>query len=154
MRRRFFLVTALSILAAGPVRAETRRVNSPGDGFLNLRSGPGTDFAILRRMLHGSRVEVLERAGAWLRVRHESGATGWASGRYLVSLAPAGTLIVADPQDGWLNLRSGPGSGFQIVTRMDNGTSVQVLERAGNWVRVRHQFGAVGWAYRPYLRAP
>lgn len=154
MHRRFFLA-GLAALAAAPAHAETRVVNSPGDGFLNLRTGPGTNFDILRQMPHGSSVRVLERAGSWARVRHESGAVGWASLRYMVPVSPAPTyLIVNDPTDGWLNLRTGPGTEFDIIRRMDNGTWVEVLEGAGNWVRVRHGSGAVGWAYRTYMRSP
>jgi uncharacterized protein YgiM (DUF1202 family) len=66
--------------ATGP---DIYRVYSPGDGYLNLRTGPGTGFAIVQRMYNGSRVEVVERAGKWARVYHEDGAEGWASTRYL-----------------------------------------------------------------------
>jgi uncharacterized protein YgiM (DUF1202 family) len=85
-------------------------------------------------------------------VRHECGAVGWASANFLTPFGnTARRMIVADPRDGWLNLRTGPGTGFAIVDRLDNGTVVQVLEQSGTWVRVRLEYRIEGWAYRPYL---
>lgn len=81
---RHFLATALMIMLAGAALAELRMVNSPGDGYLNLRTGPGSDFRILRRMYHGERVDILERKGNWVRVyHHPTGARGWAYAKYL-----------------------------------------------------------------------
>ena len=152
MRRRLFLAAGAAFVATGrAASAETLLVNSPGDGYLNLRTGPGSQYQIIRKMYHGSSVEVLEAAGAWLRVRHQSGAVGWAFGQYLVRPASTSWLTVYSPADGYLNLRSGPGTKYQIIMPMYNGEQVEVLERKGNWARVRHQSGAVGWAYRSYL---
>ena len=53
------------------------------EGFLNLRAGPGTETRILRRMYPGDRLRELERRGRWVRVRHVSGADGWAYDAYV-----------------------------------------------------------------------
>ncbi|MDQ2094491.1 SH3 domain-containing protein [Rhodalgimonas zhirmunskyi] len=152
---RFLASILLSLsLFLTAAHAETRIVNSPGDGFLNLRTGPGSGFEIVTHMSHGTTVEVLEVKGSWARVRHElTGKQGWAFRKYLV-LESRGSAVreVWSPGDGYLNLRSGPGSDFQIMRRMYNGERVEILERKGNWVRVRHQSGVRGWAYSKYLR--
>ena len=54
-----------------------------GEGYLNLRAGPGTDREILRRMYPGDRLEKLDQQGPWLHVRHVSGAEGWAHQAYV-----------------------------------------------------------------------
>jgi len=148
---RLGLAGLLTVGAASAARAERRIVHSPGDGFLNLRSGPGTRFAVIRRMPHGTGVEILEWAGAWVRVRHDSGSSGWAAIRYL-RLPVSPYFRVAWTSDGFLNLRSGPGTRFAILRPMFTGEWVQVLERSGNWVRVRHDAsGEIGWAHGRYL---
>ncbi|UYV37006.1 SH3 domain-containing protein [Rhodobacteraceae bacterium D3-12] len=142
------------VLMAVSAQAEMRRVNSPGDGYLNLRTGPGSSYDIVRRMTHGAKVDVLEAKGGWLRVRHRtSGREGWAYSKYLVR-PKANTLQrrVYSPGDGFLNLRSGPGGDFKILRRMHHGDRVRILERKGSWVRVRHSSGAQGWAFAKYLR--
>lgn len=152
---RQMILTVSMICFAMLAHAETRIVNSPGDGFLNLRTGPGSGYQIVQRMSHGSLVDVLESKGGWSRVRHQAnGAEGWAFDRYLVP--QEGRRVkrwVNSPGDGFLNMRTGPGSEFRIVRRMYHGDEVEILERRSNWVRVYHPAtGARGWAYSKYLR--
>jgi len=54
-----------------------------GDNFLSLRSGPGTGYREIARMLPGTRGTVIAAEGKWLSVTLSSGMTGWAFGRYL-----------------------------------------------------------------------
>jgi hypothetical protein len=51
--------------------------DTTGSGYMNLRAGPGTNYAALARMTNGTRVAVLETSGAWGRVRRSDGLTGW-----------------------------------------------------------------------------
>ncbi|MBU2981486.1 SH3 domain-containing protein [Lentibacter algarum] len=152
MFRSFF--TALMFVGLAAVaQAEKLRVYSPGDGFLNLRTGPGSEFSIVRRMGHGTTVDTLERSGNWLRVRHQSGADGWAYIKHFRKVvASTNKRTVSSPGDGYLNLRTGPGTSFAIVREMYNGQTVRILERKGSWARVRHQSGATGWASAKYLQ--
>lgn len=144
--------TLVALVLAAAVHAETLRVNSPNDGYLNLRTGPGSQFDIIMHMPHGSQVETLEYAGNWVRVRHQSGTVGWAFRKYMVRYDPhPNQYRVYSPNDGFLNLRTGPGTQFGIITPMYNGTQLQILEWAGKWVRVRTQYGHEGWAYSSYL---
>lgn len=65
----------------------------------------------------------------------------------------AETLTINDPNDGWLNLRSGPGTSYRIIQRMDNGLRVEELERQGNWSNVVLPSGVVGWSYRRFMKS-
>lgn len=156
--RVLFLSLFLVAISLTPGRAaDVRYVYSPNDGYLNLRTGPGTRFDIIREMYNGDRVRVVEHSGSWVRVVHESGARGWASAKFLVRRGvtrPGGTRYVYSPNDGYLNLRSGPGTRYRVVREMYNGEYVEILERSGNWVRVRHESGATGWASARFLRVP
>lgn len=64
----------------------------------------------------------------------------------------ADTRVIHSPNDGFLNLRSGPGVEFRLLGRMIDGTSAEVTGRNGNWLRLRHETGAVGWGHSDYLR--
>ncbi|MDF0600744.1 SH3 domain-containing protein [Psychromarinibacter sp. C21-152] len=147
------LTTAVAVVFfALAAQAETMMVNSPNDGFLNLRTGPGNGYQIIMQMPHSSLLETLERSGNWLRVRHESGYEGWAYRKYMVRYDPTPNLYrVYSPNDGFLNLRTGPGTRFAIITPMYNGTEVRILEWSGKWVRVQTEYGQQGWAYSSYL---
>jgi N-acetylmuramoyl-L-alanine amidase len=52
---------------------------------------------------------------------------------------------------GRLNIRSGPGTGFATVAEpLAGGSEVEILERQGEWVRVR--YATEGWVSAHYLR--
>lgn len=49
-----------------------------------------------------------------------------------------------------LNLRSGPGTGYRVITAMPAGANVDVLNCNGSWCRVEWR-GTVGYASASYL---
>lgn len=141
----------LSIIAT-VATAETLMVNSPGDGYLNLREGPSSKNPIIIEMYHGQTVDVLSTSRRWLRVRHQSGTVGWAYGKNLIPVSSAEShLKVNSPNDGYLNLRTGPSSKHQIVRQMKHGSRASVLGRSGDWLQIQHDSGSTGWAHSKYL---
>ncbi|WGH78302.1 SH3 domain-containing protein [Jannaschia ovalis] len=150
--RRIALALVLTLLPA-LAAAQTLYVKPSDAGYLNLRAGPGTMHAVLLRMPVGQRVAVLEELGRWARVRLPSGEEGWASVELLEQGdRPAGDVMFVDVTGvGFLNLRAGPGTRFDIIRRMQPGDSVATLETRGDWLRVRHASGDTGWAHGDYL---
>lgn len=73
---------ALAIAAQIPV--PIRLVEVTAD-TLNVRSGAGISWAILKKLRHGVKLPVYEDRGDWLRVAHDR--QEWISGKYVV---PAG----------------------------------------------------------------
>lgn len=66
-------------------------------------------------------------------------------------LRVGGSAIVNTTEGDNLNVRSGPGTGFQIVARVENGTRVTLLEGPRSaegfvWWRMRLPDGKEGWA--------
>ncbi|MFK7939825.1 MAG: SH3 domain-containing protein [Roseovarius sp.] len=148
------LWAALLFMAiAGTTQADTRYVYSAGDGFLNLRTGPSTDYEIIKPMYNGQRVWVITRKGNWQQVRHESGTVGWAYQSYLIAqpVMEGGRYYVNSPGDGYLNLRTGPSGSAAIIRQMPHGSSLNVTGHVGKWLSVVHQSGAQGWAFHRYL---
>ncbi|MGJ8545899.1 MAG: SH3 domain-containing protein [Sulfitobacter sp.] len=138
---------------ASGVLADTRIINSPADGYLNLRSGPGVEFRLLGRMINGTSAEVTGQEGDWLRLRHETGTTGWAHGDYLKKVQPVRGMLqfVNSPADGYLNMRRGPGQNFGVKKQLLHAGTVTVLTVDGNWTKVKDDKGTRGWVYNPYL---
>ena len=50
-----------------------------------------------------------------------------------------------------LNVRTGPGTSFKVVNSLPNGTGVTILEKSGNWRRVKANNGVTGWVSANYL---
>ena len=103
---------------------------------VNLRSGPSTNDRILRTVVAGTTVTVLEHnPNAWSRV-----SIGDTSG-FIRSdlLATPGTALSGSQTlrtTTGVNLRSGPSTSHSIVRVLGVGTSVQVVGQANGWANV------------------
>ncbi|WP_267166702.1 SH3 domain-containing protein [Sulfitobacter sp. F26169L] len=69
----------------------------------------------------------------------------------LASGAFAQTYYVEPTSDGFLNLRSGRGTGHSIITTLYADDAVTFPEQRGNRLRVRLPDGEVGWSAEKYL---
>jgi uncharacterized protein YgiM (DUF1202 family) len=63
----------------------------------------------------------------------------------------SGQMYVNAPSDHFLNLRTGPSTGYHVLQKMPHGSKVTVLARPGKWYKVRHQSGTTGWAHSRFL---
>jgi len=52
------------------------------------------------------------------------------------------------------NLRSGPGTKYKVVERLKKGDSLDVLEKKGDWIRIRQKGGKEGWIHRLLINVP
>jgi Caspase domain/Bacterial SH3 domain len=54
------------------------------------------------------------------------------------------------PDDNFLAVRTGPGTGFQEIDRIFNGDAVSICSRQGKWFRVKYGGGA-GWVFGKFI---
>jgi len=132
----------------GPVRTTDK---------LNLRSGPGTDYGVKLVMPAGATLKITgSYKNGFYPVRYQ-GAKGWASAEYLapVSVGPqpsvTGIPKGAARTTDMLNLRTGPGTGYDVRLVMPAGASLRVTgSYKHGFYPVRYQ-GIKGWASADYL---
>lgn len=120
---------------------------------LNLRSGPGTTYTVLRVMPRGATVTVVTDPGTgWVQVTYQ-GITGWASSQYLTigtTTPDPGATRTATVGVDVLNLRSSGNLSASIIGKMLYGETVQIASSSGDWYKVSYH-GKSGYAYGPYL---
>lgn len=142
--RKIFLLALLLLFA--PVSAFAAGMVSIGAELVNMRSGPGTEFAVVWELGKGYPLEVIEEKGEWLKVRDFQGDGGWVQ-KDMVSSQPY--LIV---KKRIVNVRSGPGEKFRIVRQAQTGVVFRNVESKGDWVKVLHEEeGVSGWVLRSLL---
>lgn len=144
MWRRFLLATALVLFTTSAASASIRMVSVSGDK-VNMRSGPGTSYAIIWELGKGYPLRVIDSRGEWLKVVDFENDEGWISSS-LVGRVPH--LIVKKNR---INLRSGPGTRYRIVGKANYGVVFKTLESKGGWVKVEHENGVNGWIERSLL---
>lgn len=93
MKRRVLALAVSMLLAAMPAAAETLYVIDRI--YVALRDAPAEAAAALKTLETGVALEVLERAGSFVRVRDAQGAEGWMEARYLSAEPPARHQLAA-----------------------------------------------------------
>ncbi len=134
---------------------------------LNVREGPGTNFAPLGLLKRDDVVERLASStdGAWVQVkRHSDNLTGWCSLQYLVA-TPAPTTPPPPPPPppvgDWykvnvaaLNVREDAGTNFAVVgvVHQDDVLMRLATSTDGEWFQVkRYPDNLSGWCAKQYL---
>ncbi|MEL6550630.1 MAG: SH3 domain-containing protein [Pseudomonadota bacterium] len=62
-------------------------LRADGDGFLSVRTGPGSDFRKIGELVNGDVVAVISSQGRWRGVELRDKTFGWVHGNWLTDLA-------------------------------------------------------------------
>lgn len=122
---------AMSALADEKVTATTP---------LNVRTGPGTDYPIVGELKKGQTVTKVGSTGSWSIILL-GGKRLYAHSAYL---RPEGEIPTGDKTmyaTGRVNVRSGPGTGYKVLTTLDKGDPVQVIGTVGKWTIIKWNNG-------------
>lgn len=121
---------------------------------LNVRSGPSTSYSITTKIYKGNKVEILETSNGWHKIKTSNGTIGWVSGSYISvsSGSTSQTSYKATVNATSLNVRSGAGTSYSVITKLSKGTVVDVIESASNgWKKIKTSSGTTGWVSGEYL---
>lgn len=123
---------------------------------VNIRSGPGTNYARLGMLQPGQSVEVTGRQGGWVKVTW-NGRTAWIISDYLSIRDNGATGIAGGGASGTrystdrLNVRTGPSLSSTVVTTVNRGTAFVLTGRVSNGFSEATYQGATRWVYTAYL---
>ncbi len=133
------LSVAAIVLASGTVLAG-ERVSVARD-IANVRAQPSTTSDTLWQVEKYHPLQVLEKRGQWYRFKDFEGDIGWIHSS-LVDKTP--TVIVRVRR---ANVRTGPGTQYDLAFDAEKGTPFKVLETKDRWKKIRHADGDEGWIF-------
>ncbi|TNE57223.1 MAG: amidase [Bacteroidetes bacterium] len=96
--------------------------------WLNIRNQPTAKARKMNATPYGSVLRVYETKSGWYRI--SANKQEWVSGRYVQAVQRATVNATA------LNVRSGPGTQFNIVNQVTKGEEVFVYAEDGNWGQI------------------
>ncbi|OGQ93338.1 MAG: hypothetical protein A3J85_00865 [Desulfobacula sp. RIFOXYA12_FULL_46_16] len=137
-----FVVFSLSFMPVDALADERLSVIS---GIANMRSGPGTEDAVLWQVEQYHPVIVIEKKGNWYRVKDYENDTAWLHNSLLGKVESV--ITVKDKS----NVRSKPDTKSSILFTVDKGVPFKVLERKGSWIKIQHADGDVGWIHNSLI---
>ena len=148
-------LAVLLLLPCLPISAHAASTGTT-TAYVNLRTGPGTDYAILETVPLGAQISILDTGNpGWSRVTPPTGNSGYMCSDYILAFggdAGAPTVLFTARTTAFVNLRAGPGTGYGIYLTVPLGDTVSVLDTANaGWYRV--QYGSyTGYMSADYLQ--
>ena len=129
--------------------------------YVNVRSGPGTNYTSKTVIASGTSITVTDRSNSeWYAVKLSNGMTGYIFSIYieLESGSSSGggsssSESVRARTTAGVNVRSGPGTNYSSKTVIASGTSITVTDRSNSeWYAVKLSNGMTGYIYSIYIR--
>ena len=136
------VVTAeVSAVSASAAQSESAYVKVTADA-LNVRTGPGTDYAVADELAQGKVVKVLGAQDGWYQI-----GSGYIDAAYTEAATYEEALeqLYIRVTQGPLNIRSGPGTGYSKVGSLAKGRCVKVVSVQSGWYQIEQ--GYVSAAY-------
>ena len=129
--------------------------------YVNVRSGPGTNYTSKTVIASGTSITVTDRSNAeWYAVKLSNGMTGYIFSQYIKlsndSSSDAGSVPSTESTPAktteYVNVRSGPGTNYTSKTVIASGTSITVTDRSNSeWYAVKLSNGMTGYIFSIYI---
>ncbi len=134
-----FFLFVWGMLSGAAMAAERMAVKA---SIANLRDGAGTKNKVLWQVEKYHPFLVLSKKKDWYEVKDFEGDTAWIHKSLLGKISAVITTKTK------VNVRSKPDKKSKVVLRVERGVPFKVLKRQGNWIRIEHADGEVGWIYK------
>ncbi|GAV24237.1 N-acetylmuramoyl-L-alanine amidase [Carboxydothermus islandicus] len=121
---------------------------------LNVRSGPGINYAKIGVLTKGQKVELVGKTGDWYKIRYKTGY-GYVLGKYISSgvASSRGTeasrtgIVTATT----LNVRKTPGTSAAIAGKLTKNTRVEIYKEQNGWYYIKAG-NIAGWVVKTYIK--
>lgn len=107
----------------------------------NIRSGPGTGYAVLWEVEKYHPLDVLTKQGEWYQFKDFEGDKGW-----IFTSVVNNTPSVITKKDK-CNVRSKASTKAPVAFTAEKGIPFKVLDRKGQWIYIEHADGDKGWIH-------
>ena len=144
------LFVIIGLMAAANALAGMGTINDNG---VNVRSGPGTNYSILKTLSKGTAVTIVENRGDWQQIQYGS-LKGWVTNRFIStgSQPTSSGKYQLQVTDKVVNLRSGPDTGYSKVGQVRKGDILTVVDIEGNWYRIKTVSGLDAYILSDYVK--
>ena len=104
--------------------------------YVNFRKGPSTSYASLGQLNKGDKVEYISTSDSWVKVKY-NGQTGYIYAKYIAKINNETNTQVKYVNCSALNVRSGSGTSYSIITTITKDTKVEVISSSKGWSKIK-----------------
>ena len=138
MRVSTAILVLVMILFASLSHAERLAVTA---SVANVRSGPGTQYDVIWKIEKYHPVFVIHKSNSWYQFKDFEGDQGW------VHQSLVGKIKAVITKGDISNIRSGPGTKFKVLFKVEKGIPFKIVKRKGRWIHIQHADGDEGWIH-------
>lgn len=122
-----------------------------GASSLNVRSGPGTSYSIIKTIVHDEKLVILEKTSPeWFHIVY-CGTEGYVSSLYLTDVLTAENFNATGKIAGDdVIIRSIPSTSGSLLGNCDAGTIISIIGINNGWYKVRYN-GITGYIRSDYI---
>ena len=133
------------------VRIADEKNNATVERTTVVYSGAGTGTPEVETLERGDRVRATAISGEWYLIRDDlNNKVGYIHYRDLTVAGETGLAAGIITGSG-VNVRSGPGTDYDSIGRLDKNERVEILSLGDGWHRVKSSTGAVGYVSEEYV---
>jgi SH3-like domain-containing protein len=131
-------VVLMTVITGQGIAAERLAVKA---AVANLRSGPGSKYEVLWQVEKFHPLLIIEKKKNWYKIKDFEGDMAWIHKSLLEKINGVITIKAK------CNVRSEPDTKGKILFTVERGVPFKVLKRNGNWIRIEHADGEIGWIH-------
>ena len=131
------------------------------DDYVNLRKGAGTNYAVVTCMRKNTVVTFVDGklySSNWYKVKLKNDTTGYVHKDYVKANQTSSTTTTTSAttgyvNDDYVNLRSGAGTGYSIVTCLRKNTKFTFVDTKlynSSWYKIKLSNGTTGYLFSSY----
>ncbi len=158
------ILTTIFLCLSSPGFSQDTRTDTVKAAVGNIREKPGTDAPIVHRVYRGDTLTIYRQEGKWFYVKLPDGEQGWAH-RILFMIPDTETrkklaeTPIPEPFRASLsslggNIREYPSRKAAVIRVLKKGDTVTIVDKEGNWYRVKLDDGTIGWAHTSLFSPP
>jgi hypothetical protein len=125
---------------------------------LNVYAAPTPNAIVIAALSQGDCLVAKTLANGWYQLVLKDGSEGWASAEFLTPSGACPTVAASTPiqskgivQADVLNVRSGPGTTFNVVNQLTVNDCVDVVTAQGGWVQIAKAPNVTGWCSQQFI---
>ena len=145
--RKLLLCLVIGLCSAAVSAEEIPFAGAVTGDNVNLRSGPDVNFEILGEVNTSDKLVVTGEQGKWYRVRPPSGISCYVHQNYIEADGAGGR-----GKGNQINIRSGAGERFSVLGQANDGDSVTLLGKKGEWYEIKPVKGTGVWVHSDFVK--
>ncbi|MFH1459604.1 MAG: SH3 domain-containing protein [Candidatus Omnitrophota bacterium] len=115
---------------------------------VNLRSGPGLNFEILRKVDCGDLVLVVDKELAWVKLKLPRNCNSYVHKEYITALNDISGQTTSDR----VNVRAGCGTEFNVIGQLNKQDPFEIVDFDGDWVKIYPYTNCFAWVHEDFVK--